>query len=306
MAAAAGAPSLSALLAWPTDHLTEAASHWDAVSENSYGLAHRVWRDAASVDWHGEAAQALRAATHADLQTTSAAVDQLQAAARVARSGVSDLHAARSRVRYAVEDIQAAGFEVGEDLSVTDSMTGGSAAQRAARQAAAQAFAADIRQRAAHLVGLDAQVAGKITTAMAGIGDTFPRNSAFIQPPQGFTGDGVRAVPLTEMRDPTGTGEGANGVGEVSGGGAGMGGGGFGGGGSPGRGAGGGTPGGARPGAAEPPKAGPEPPAQPRAPEGQPPGGTPSGRVLPSKPPELVGTSPVFLREPEQIPWLAA
>lgn len=122
MAALEGAPNLSALLAWPTDHLTEAAAHWETVGERSYVVAHQVWRDAASVDWRGEAADALRSATHADLQATSAAVDQLHAATRVARSGASDLYAARSRVRYAVEDARTAGFEVGEDLSVTDRM----------------------------------------------------------------------------------------------------------------------------------------------------------------------------------------
>jgi hypothetical protein len=183
MSAVAGVPGLSALLAWPTEHLTEAADHWEAVGERNYGVAHQVWRDALSVDWYGEAAEALRTATHADMTTTSAVVDQLQAAASVARGGASDLDAARSRVRYAVEDARAAGFEVGEDLSVADRMTGGSAAQRVARQAAAQAFAGDIGQRTAQLVGLDAQVAGKVTAAVAGVGDTFPQIPAPVAPP---------------------------------------------------------------------------------------------------------------------------
>lgn len=183
MAAAAGIPGLSALLTWPTDHLTEAAAHWETVSERSYRVAHQVWRDATAIDWCGEAADALRTATHADMKTTSAAVDQLQAAARVARGGASDLSAARSRVRYAVEDARVAGFEVGEDLSVTDRTSGGSTAQRAARQAQAQAFAADLRQRAAQLVDLDAHVAGKVTAAVAGIGGTFPRMPALGAPP---------------------------------------------------------------------------------------------------------------------------
>jgi hypothetical protein len=80
-------------------------------------------------------------------------------------------------MRYAVEDARSAGFEVGEDLSVTDRMTGGSAAQRAARQAAAQTFAGDIGGRAAQLVSLDAQVAGRITAAVAGVRDSFPPNA---------------------------------------------------------------------------------------------------------------------------------
>lgn len=176
MSAVAGFPGLSQLLTWPTEHLTEAADHWDVVGEQSYRLAQQTWRDALSIDWQGEGADAMRAATHADLLTTSAAVDQLQSAAKVARGGASELYVGRSRVRYVVEDARAAGFDVGEDLSVTDRSRGGSAAQRAARQAQAQVLAGDIRQRAAELVALDQQVAGKVTAAMAGIRDTFPPN----------------------------------------------------------------------------------------------------------------------------------
>ena len=195
MAAVSGAPGLSALLAWPTAHLTEAADHWETVGERSYGVSHGMWRDALTVDWSGEAAEALRTDTHADMMTTSAVVDQLQSAASVARSGASDLDAARSQMRYAVEDARSAGFEVGEDLSVIDRMTGGSAAQQVARQAAAQAFAGNIGERAAQLVSVDAQVAGRVTAAVAGVRATFPPT-----PP---TNGQVRAVDNhTFKRDP--------------------------------------------------------------------------------------------------------
>ena len=46
MAAVAGFPSLSQLPAWPAEHLTEAAEHWEAIGERSYGVANKVWRDA--------------------------------------------------------------------------------------------------------------------------------------------------------------------------------------------------------------------------------------------------------------------
>ena len=172
----AAVPGLSDLLQWPTEHLTEAAAHWENVGERTYGVAHGVWSDALGVDWSGEAAEALRTDTHADMLTTSGVVDQLQDAASVARSGASELDAARSQVRYAVEDARSAGFEVGEDLSVTDRMAGGSAAERAARQAAAEAHAANIGGRAAQLIGVDAQVAGRVTAAVAGVGNTFPQS----------------------------------------------------------------------------------------------------------------------------------
>src|SRR5271163_1940284 len=169
MAAVVSLPGLSQLLGWPTEHLADAAEDWEAVAERNYVLAHQVWRDALSVDWQGNAADALHSAAHSDMLTTSAAADQLQTAAKIARSGASDLYAARSRVRYALEDAHAAGFDVDEEMSVVDRSTGGSAAQRAARQAQAEALAANIRQRAAQLVALDQEVAGEVTAAVAGI-----------------------------------------------------------------------------------------------------------------------------------------
>jgi hypothetical protein len=178
MSVVAGFPSLSQLLGWPTQHLTEAADHWEAIGGRSYGVVNGVWRDALSIDWHGKGVEALRTAAHADMMTTSAVADQLQAAAKIARGGASDLYAARSRVRYAVEDAHAAGFDVGEDVSVTDRSSGGSAAWRAGRQAQGQVFAGGIRQRALQLVVLDQRVAGKVTAAMAGIRDTFPQSPA--------------------------------------------------------------------------------------------------------------------------------
>jgi hypothetical protein len=191
MSAVAGFPGLSQLLAWPTEHLTEAADYWEAVGGRSYGVANQVWQDALSIDWQGDAVDTLRTATQTDMLTTSAVADQLDVAAKVARSGASDLYTARSRVRYAVEDARTAGFGVGEDLSVTDRFSGGSAAQRAARQAQAQTLASDIRQRAAQLVALDQQVAGKITAAVAGIGQTFPPSPTPHAPP---TNGRVQAV----------------------------------------------------------------------------------------------------------------
>ncbi|HKI42328.1 MAG TPA: hypothetical protein VKA66_18580 [Mycobacterium sp.] len=137
MSALAGFPGLSQLLTWPTEHLTDTADHWEAVGGRSYAVTNQIWRDAQSIDWRGEAADALRTTAHADMLTTSAVADQLHDAARVARSGASDLYAARSRVRYAVEDARAAGFQVGDDLSITTSAVD-PPAQWAAREAQAQ------------------------------------------------------------------------------------------------------------------------------------------------------------------------
>lgn len=170
MPSTAAFPTLSELWAWPTQHLTEGADRLDATGRQWYELFAQVWQDSLSVDWQGPAAEKLRTQTYLDKLRVGRSVDQLQEAAKTARLGASDLSAARSRVRYAVEDAHAAGFEVGEGLTVTDRATGGPPAIQAARQAQAKVFAANIGQHAAQLVALDRQVASTISTALAGIG----------------------------------------------------------------------------------------------------------------------------------------
>jgi hypothetical protein len=107
----------------------------------------------------------------ADKAHAASKADQLREATSVARRGASDISAAKQRVMYAVEDAQNAKFNVGEDLSVTDKSNVRSKAQRAARQAQAQAFATDIRQRATQLSALDSGVATKITAAAGNVGN---------------------------------------------------------------------------------------------------------------------------------------
>jgi hypothetical protein len=102
MPANAASPGLSDLLAWPTDHLTDGAEHWEAVAGQWYQAFTQVWQDSLSVDWDGKAAEALHARTYADKLKVGGLVDELQQAAMVARSGASDLYAARSAMRYAV------------------------------------------------------------------------------------------------------------------------------------------------------------------------------------------------------------
>jgi hypothetical protein len=95
--------------------------------------------------------------------------DSLRSASTVAGEGANEIYAVRQSVLYAVEDAEGAGFTVGEDLSVISRQTGGPPALQAARQAQAQALAADIRAKAATLTATDQDVAAKVTTAAAGL-----------------------------------------------------------------------------------------------------------------------------------------
>lgn len=91
----------------------------------------------------------------------------MRQASGLAREGAGTIGAAQRRVIYAVQDAHNAGFNVEEDLSVTDTRTSRTFAEQAARQAQAQALAGDIRQRATQLIGVEHEVAAKIATATA-------------------------------------------------------------------------------------------------------------------------------------------
>jgi hypothetical protein len=165
-------PTLSQIEAYSTDHLVDAADHWNSLADRWEDAHWQVRNQAHVLDWQGAAADALRARTTSDYTVASGQADQLRNTSRIARQQAGVLNQLRNSVLYAVEDAHNAGFIVGEDFSVTDSRTSHTAAELAARQAQAQVFAADIRGRAAALVGADTSVAGDLSSAAAGVGGT--------------------------------------------------------------------------------------------------------------------------------------
>jgi hypothetical protein len=164
-------PTLSQIEAYSTDHLVDAADHWDRLADRWEDAHWQVRNQAHVLDWQGAAADALRARTASDYTVASGQADQLRGTSRIARQQAGELDHLRNSVLYTVEDAHNAGFLVGDDFSVTDSRTSRTAAELAARQAQAQVFAADIRGRVGALVGADTTVAADLSSAAAGIGD---------------------------------------------------------------------------------------------------------------------------------------
>jgi hypothetical protein len=119
--------------------------------------------------WEGEAAEAAQRQAHTDRLTVMGLADQLHEAATIARAGARDIDASKQRVLAAVNAARDAGFTLGEDFSVA-SRESGTASAMPARQAQAQALAADIRMRVAELIATDQQVAAKIAAAAASVG----------------------------------------------------------------------------------------------------------------------------------------
>lgn len=163
--------TLSQIRAWGTEHLVDEASYWISTADQWEDAFLQMRNQSYAIAWEGTGGDGLRQRTGADLPTVSGKADQLRQAAGIARVGASDISAAQRRVLYAVDDAQNAGFDVGEDLSVTDTRTSGTASEKAARQGQAEAFAGDIRLSAEQLDGAEAQVAGRLTAATADLGN---------------------------------------------------------------------------------------------------------------------------------------
>ena len=168
---ATGLPTRSSIQAWDVQHLTDAADHWEGTADRWENASLQVWQEAHGLNWQGQTRDALIERVTNDKTTVMSKADQLREAAEIARTGAGDISAAQRRVLYGIEDAHNAGFVVGEDLSVNDTRTSSNPAELAARQAQAQTLAADIRERAAQLVGVDTEVGSNITGAAGNVGD---------------------------------------------------------------------------------------------------------------------------------------
>jgi hypothetical protein len=131
-------PTCSQIEAYTTDHLVDAADHWDSVADRWENAHRQVRNQAYSLDWHGFARDALRTRTISDCTVASDKADQPRSTSQVARHRAGELEHLRNRVLYAVEETYNAGFTVGEDVSVTDTRTSPTTAELVARQAQAQ------------------------------------------------------------------------------------------------------------------------------------------------------------------------
>ena len=162
---AAGAPTLSEVLNWDTEHLEKAAGdfartaeHWEA----SFTSVRQGTLSPGGTVWEGDAAEAAQQRTSADLVQVGRLADTLHEAAGIARRGAEQLDALKRDTVNAVHDARNAGFVVGEDLSVAETLPG-----RATRSADARAHAATITGRAVALSSADREVASKIAAVTA-------------------------------------------------------------------------------------------------------------------------------------------
>lgn len=187
------AVTLSQIRGWSTAHLTDAAGYWSQTADRWDDTFLTMRNQSQSIPWKGAGGDALRQRTGADYTLVSGKAAELRQAAGIARNGASDISAAKQRALHAVEDAQNAGFDVGEDLSVSYTDHGGTPAEQAARQAQAEQMASEIWSRASALEGVDGKVAGQVTAATADLS-----NVGFAS---GHDGSGVQLVDFNQKPD---------------------------------------------------------------------------------------------------------
>jgi hypothetical protein len=172
MPAAGLLPSLSQVQTIPTGLLRQAGSSWRATGARWEQVFTQLREQASRDDvLEGQTGTAVRGRAYDDWVIVQGKVFQLQEAAAIAELGADRLAGAQAHALDAVEQARAAGFEVNEDLSVTDTQTGGSPAQRAARQTQAETHAAYVRHCVDSLVAVDREVSTKLAAATQSFGN---------------------------------------------------------------------------------------------------------------------------------------
>lgn len=161
---------LSQVLSYNTVHLIDAAAHWRGLADQREEIFAGVRNEAYSLPWEGLGANALHERANADYGTAMESSENLRKAAMIAQDGASTLDQLHTRVLYTLEDAQADGFAVSEDLSVTDTRPSANPVELAQRQVKAQAYAGRLKAHIADLLTHDTDVSTDMTNAAAGEG----------------------------------------------------------------------------------------------------------------------------------------
>lgn len=121
-------------------------------------------------EWTGKGAEAAQDSTDKAAMTARGSSNQLRDAAGIATFGADQLDGLHAKTLAAIAEARGDGFEVNEDLSVTDTRRNPwGSSEYAVRQARADEHAETIQSRAGQLLALDNQYAAKLEAATAGL-----------------------------------------------------------------------------------------------------------------------------------------
>lgn len=181
------------------DALSSSATAYRSAAERIESTAdahvHQISAPGGTV-WAGDGADAARESAYVDRGVVYRAADHLRELAKIANPGAQNLSQARDRTLDAISEAEGDDFQVGEDLTVTDTRRYTSREINAyiARQAKAEEHHRYIAMRAGTLASEDAEVGAKLQAGAAALDAMIPPNWT----PSGETPAGaVRAVDYT-------------------------------------------------------------------------------------------------------------
>lgn len=166
--ATTASPTKPQLESCQSTHLDDAASQWRALAAQSEDLLdqHRATVAApGGTEWTGDARDAALQRATGDLAVVRRQSAVQRAGADIAERGAGDVRAAQRAALSAVAEAESDGFDVGDDLSVTDARTYDSTTADARTHSAIE-HAEDIRWHVQQLVETD-ELAGRQLTHKA-------------------------------------------------------------------------------------------------------------------------------------------
>ncbi|MEX7469082.1 hypothetical protein AB4Z39_05145 [Mycobacterium adipatum] len=210
--------TLSAVRALDPGPLLEAAGNWSSAATTWEGAMDRAHGSLERANWSGPAADAAIEESGNHRRVVFADAEHIRSAVTTANVGANELVGAQQRILREVDDAINAGFDVGEDFSVTYTADSGmSQAAAAAKQSEAQTHAGEIQAAVANLTSVDESLARKLTQAAAEFsgGGASNGNGSAATPMSNWSGQG--SVPLSPPTQPSPNPTGAEGGSSSSG-----------------------------------------------------------------------------------------
>jgi hypothetical protein len=162
-----------------TEDFITAAEHLEAVAAHRESTFFDVRDRALRVKWEGVSADAVHEQMQWDSQHAAHSADDLREAARVARSGASDVDYAHRRMLYMLQDVQDDGYSVAEGYIVNNIKPSSGLLEQAQRAQKALEYSADMQYRATQFAETEARASARLQTAVAGEGKVQFVNHAF-------------------------------------------------------------------------------------------------------------------------------
>lgn len=173
-AASSGLPTLSEIRAWPVEHLEAGAAWAGGEGDRWFRKAHASYDSCDRCRWEGNGQRAAIDKFRQRRNTASAGEEQQTALAKLFRQAADQIGGAKNSANRMIDEAQAYGFEVHENLTVTFPAEGLTAADAATRANLAAEHQAEIRFSALNLVTTADTFAGKIASGTTLITDMIP------------------------------------------------------------------------------------------------------------------------------------